>query len=100
LNGIPLNGFYSVDDEAIAATRTSLVERGVLTGFLLSRSPARGFPRSNGHGRREHGHRVVSRQANLLVDPQRTTTKEALKRRLLEDVARAKLPYGLRFHEI
>jgi len=100
LNGIPLNGFYPIDDEAIPGQRASLVDHGVLTGFLLSRSPARGFPHSNGHGRREHGHRVVSRQANLVVDPRQTTTPEALKRRLIEDLARQKLPYGLRFHEI
>ncbi|HVU05762.1 MAG TPA: metallopeptidase TldD-related protein [Polyangiaceae bacterium] len=100
LNGIPLNGYYPVDDEAIVGKRAALIDRGVLTGFLMSRSPAKGFPRSNGHGRREHGHRVVSRQANLVVDPDQTTSPEALKRRLLEEVLRQKLPYGLRFHEI
>jgi predicted Zn-dependent protease len=100
LNGIPLNGYYPVDDEGVVGQRAPLVERGVLRGFLLSRSPPSGFPRSNGHGRREHGHRIVSRQANLVVDPAETTTKEALKQRLIEEIRREKKPYGLRFHEI
>jgi TldD protein len=100
LNGIPLNGYYPFDDEGIRGARTALVARGELSGFLLSRSPARGFPHSNGHGRREHGHRIVSRQANLVVDPARTTTPAALKERLIDELRRDKLPFGLRFHEI
>jgi TldD protein len=100
LNGVPLNGYYPFDDEGVRGARTTLVDHGILSGFLLSRSPARGFPRSNGHGRREHGHRIVSRQANLVVDPARTTTPAALKDRLIEELRRDKLPFGLRFHEI
>lgn len=100
LNGTPLGGHYPFDDEGIAAQRASLVERGVLRGFVLSRSPVHGFPRSNGHGRRERGHRVVARQGNLIVDPRRTTTPESLKQRLLEELRNSGRPYGLRFHEI
>jgi TldD protein len=100
LNGVPLNGYYLFDDEGVRGARAGLVDRGVLTGFLLSRSPARGFPHSNGHGRREHGHRIVSRQANLVVDPALTTTPAALKAQLVLELARDHLPFGLRFHEI
>ncbi|HEX7670606.1 MAG TPA: metallopeptidase TldD-related protein [Polyangiaceae bacterium] len=100
LNGVPLNGYYLFDDEGVRGGRANLVERGVLTGFLLSRSPARGFPHSNGHGRREHGHRIVSRQANLVVDPALTTTPAALKAQLIRELERDHLPFGLRFHEI
>jgi predicted Zn-dependent protease len=100
LNGVPLNGYYPFDDEGIAGARTSLVDDGVLRGFLLSRSPVRGFPHSNGHGRREHGRRVVARQANLVVDPAYTTSPEALKQRLIDEIVRQHRPFGLRFHEI
>jgi predicted Zn-dependent protease len=100
LNGVQLNGYYPFDDEAIRGQRVTLVERGVLRGFLMSRSPARGFVRSNGHGRRERGHRVVSRQANLIVDPVVTTTPAALKARLIEEVRTQGKPFGLRFKEI
>lgn len=100
LNGVDLNGFYLFDDEGVPAQRANLVTAGVLRGFLLSRAPARGFHRSNGHGRREAGHAVVARQANLVVDPIRTVSRTSLERALLSEVAAQKLPYGLRFAEI
>jgi predicted Zn-dependent protease len=100
LNGIPLNGYYPYDDEGIPGQRTLLVDRGTLRGFLLSRSPAAGFHQSNGHGRREHGHRVVSRQGNLVVDPIVTTTPGALKEQLIAELKKEGKPFGLRFHEI
>ena len=100
LNGIPLNGYYPLDDEGIFGARANLVEGGLLEGFLLSRSLPAGFHRSNGHGRRDRGHRVVSRQANLIVDPARTTSNDALKQRLLDEIHRERKPFGLRFHEI
>jgi TldD protein len=100
LNGIDLNGFYLFDDEGVEGQRAALVEDGVLRGFLLSRAPARGFRQSNGHGRREPGHAVVARQANLVVDPARTVSRENLERALLAEVKAQKLPYGLRFAEI
>ena len=95
--GVELNGFYQVDDEGVLAQRASLVEGGVLKGFLMSRDPARGFNRSNGHGRRQEGRPVVSRQGNLIVHPTRVTTPEALKARLLLEIKRQNKPYGLRF---
>jgi len=58
IGGVDLNGFYRFDDEAVTAQRATLVDRGVLTGFLLSRSPTRGFHESNGHGRRQEGRAV------------------------------------------
>jgi predicted Zn-dependent protease len=100
LNGVPLNGYYPFDDEGISGQRASLVSGGVLRGFLLSRSPVHGFPNSNGHGRREHGRRVVARQSNLVVDPAYTTSPEALKQRLIDEIVRQHRAFGLRFHEI
>jgi TldD protein len=100
LNGEPLHGHYAVDDEGVAASRAVLVDDGVLRGFLMSRSPTRGFLHSNGHGRRQSGHRIVARQGNLVVDPARVTTLDALKRLLIEEVKRQKKPFGLRFSEI
>ena len=71
LGGVDLNGFYRFDDEGVVAQRATLVSDGVLKGFLLSRSPTRGFSQSNGHGRRQEGRAVVSRQGNLVVEPKR-----------------------------
>ena len=43
------------------------VDKGVLKTFLMSRSPIKGFDQSNGHGRRQPGLEVVSRQ----IEPDR-----------------------------
>ena len=51
--GIDLNGWYTFDDEGVAARPVMAVENGVLRNFLMSRSPISGFAQSNGHGRRQ-----------------------------------------------
>src|SRR5439155_26304633 len=62
-----LNGYYQFDDEVLASRRVTLVENGILRGFLMSRSPLPNFAQSNGHGRRERGREAVARQGNLMV---------------------------------
>jgi predicted Zn-dependent protease len=100
LGGVELNGHYLYDDEGVPARRADLVDGGVLKAFLMSRSPTRGFTRSNGHGRRRAGMRPVARQANLIVEPSSTVSAEDLKRRLIAEIVRQHKPYGLRFREI
>ena len=51
LTAHPLAGSYDVDDEGVAAEKVTVVEKGVLTNYLLAREPIRDFPHSNGHGR-------------------------------------------------
>ena len=97
INGIELNGYYPVDDEAVATKKASLVKNGALEGFLLSRQPTRGFDKSNGHGRRQEGNKVVARQGNLVVHPREVTTTEALEQQLLSEIKRQGKQYGLRF---
>jgi TldD protein len=98
--GVDLNGFYRYDDEAVTAQRATLVDQGVLKGFLLSRSPTRGFHESNGHGRRQEGRTVVSRQGNLVVQPSVSVPMEELRKRLREEAKRQGKPYGLLFRDI
>jgi predicted Zn-dependent protease len=100
LGSVDLNGFYRFDDEGVEAQRATLVDGGVLRGFLLSRSPTRGFDRSNGHGRRQEGRAVVSRQGNLVVDPKEAVPVEELRRRLREEAKRQGKQYGLLFRDI
>jgi TldD protein len=100
IGGVDLNGFYRYDDEAVTAQRATLVDQGVLTGFLLSRSPTRGFHESNGHGRRQEGRTVVSRQGNLVVQPSVVVPVEELRRRLREEAKRQGRQYGLLFRDI
>ena len=80
--GVDLNGTYEYDDEGVIARPVKSVENGVLRNFLMSRSPIDGFDRSNGHGRRQPGLEVVSRQSNLLVTSTRSVTDEKLRQML------------------
>jgi predicted Zn-dependent protease len=100
LGAVDLNGFYRFDDEGVVAQRATLVDGGVLRGFLLSRSPTRGFHESNGHGRRQEGRTVVSRQGNLVVEPRVIVSTDELRRRLREEAKRQGKPYGLLFRDI
>jgi predicted Zn-dependent protease len=100
LGGLDLNGFYRVDDEGVVARRANLVENGVLRGFLLSRSPTRGFSESNGHGRRQEGRAVVSRQGNLVVEPSMSVPVAELRQMLRDEARRQGKPYGLSFRDI
>ncbi|HLU66473.1 MAG TPA: metallopeptidase TldD-related protein, partial [Kofleriaceae bacterium] len=100
LNGMPLNGFYRYDDEGVPAQRASLVERGEFKGFLMSRNPIPGFERSNGHGRKEPGHVAVARQGNLVVETERSVTKDELMQELIAEIKRQNKPYGLLFTDI
>lgn len=97
---VPLNGWYEYDDEGVKAQPVVVVDQGVLKTFLMSRSPVRGFVRSNGHGRRAPGFEVVSRQSNLLVQSSQRVSEARLRQMLLEEVQRQKKPYGLDFRRV
>ena len=97
---VELNGHYRFDDEGVASQRVSVVERGVLKSFLLSRSPVPGFLQSNGHGRAEIGKDPVGRQGNLIVQAARSVTNVELKRQLVAELKKKRLPFGLYFEDI
>ena len=99
-SGEDLRGFYRYDDEGVPASRVELVKDGVLKTFLLSRSPVPGFNRSNGHGRREPGNAVVSRQGNLIVHSDQTVTFQRLREMLIEECRNQDKPYGFLFEDI
>lgn len=96
----PLNGHYQFDDEGVAAQRVSLVENGVLKGFLMGRSPIKGFNQSNGHGRAQAGLPTVARQGNLIVTSTRKLAPAELRAALIAEVKRQNKPYGLVFEDI
>ncbi len=98
--GTDLNGWYLYDDEGVAARPVPLVEAGVLKTFLMSRSPVRGFDRSNGHGRRQPGYEVVARQSNLLVESSRSVSDDRLRQMLIDEVKRQGKPHGLYFRDV
>jgi TldD protein len=97
---VDLKGWYAYDDEGVPAQRVTAVDHGILKAFLMSRSPIKGFDHSNGHGRRQAGMEVVSRQSNLLVESTRTVSDARLREMLIEEVKRQNKPYGLYFKEV
>ena len=98
--GIDLNGWYDYDDEGVKARPVTAVDKGVLKTFLMSRSPINGFPQSNGHGRRQPGYEIVSRQSNLLVESTNAVPEARLRQLLLDEVKKQNKPYGLYFRDI
>src|SRR3989339_10853 len=99
-NGTFLRGYYKYDDEGIKSRRVSLVENGVLKGFLMGRSPIRNFSLSNGHGRRSEGFQSVARQGNLIIEASGKVKYEDLRKMLIEECKKQNKPYGLVFDDI
>jgi TldD protein len=94
--GAPLAGYYRVDDEAVPVGPLTLVDKGVLKGFLLSREPVRKFNGSNGHGRLPG--RFGSEEAvigNIFVEAQGGVPDDQLRQRLIDKVKAAGLKYGM-----
>ncbi len=99
-NGTDLIGHYDYDDEGVKARPVKVVENGVLKTFLLSRSPVGAFDHSNGHGRRQPGFEIVSRQSNLIVESSKQVSDAELRKQLIEEIKRQSKPYGLYFEEV
>ncbi len=93
--GRPLFGSYGYDDQGVAARRATLIDRGILRGFLLSRYPVKGFPRSNGHGRAALGQYPMGVPGNLFLTTSDPQTAAVLLARLREECRKQGKPYGL-----
>lgn len=100
--GLTLWGFYDFDNQGVKARRVTVIEDGVLKGFLMSRQPMEGFVESNGHGRRQgnHWHGSVSRQSNLVVEVENPVSANELKEMLIKRVQEQGKEYGLYFEDI
>ncbi|MBV8816905.1 MAG: peptidase U62 [Acidobacteriaceae bacterium] len=100
IGNVELNGAFNFDDEGVKARSVTVVENGILKTFLLSRTPIKGFDRSNGHGRRQAGAEVVSRQSNLIVESKKQVSDAQLRQMLIDEVKRQNKPYGLLFQQV
>lgn len=97
-----LNGHYLYDDEGIAAQRATLVENGVLRGFLKSRTPVENSPSSNGHGRAQGVLKPMARMANTIVkaSAEKSVPYDELKEMLIAEVKKQGKPFGLIIRDI
>jgi TldD protein len=58
------------------------------------------FLHSNGHGRRQPGYEVVSRQSNLIVESSKRVSDKDLRAQLIAEIKRQGKPYGLYFEDV
>ncbi|RKY86337.1 TldD/PmbA family protein [candidate division KSB1 bacterium] len=97
-NSTNLYGYYEYDDEGVPARRVLLVENGILRNYLMSRTPIKGFNKSNGHGRSSGSSwssRPMGRMSNLFIKSSKEWSYEKLKKALIEECKKQNKPYGL-----
>ncbi len=97
---VSLNGWYTHDDEGVAAESVTLIDDGVLKSYLTSRQPVTGVDRSNGHGRAEGSQDPMARMGNLIIKSTKTVPYKDLKKLLLEEAKRQGKPFGLIIRDI
>jgi len=89
-----LGGSYKVDDEGVPAAPVTVVDKGTLVNYLIGRVPIRDFPASNGHGRASGNGNTAPAPGNLFFRPAKTSTREELKKQLLDECRTRGLKYG------
>lgn len=94
-NGTHLLGYYPFDDQGIPGKKVILVENGILKNFLLSRTPIKGFHKSNGHGRASYSKAPMARMSNTIIKSNKEYPKEELKKQLIAEIKRQNKPFGL-----
>jgi predicted Zn-dependent protease len=92
--GHGLGGSYKVDDEGVRAAPVTVVDKGTLVNYLIGRVPIRDFPASNGHGRASGSGNTAPAPGNLFFRASRTSTREELKKQLLDECRTRGLKYG------
>ncbi|MBN2612697.1 MAG: TldD/PmbA family protein [Bacteroidales bacterium] len=99
-NGLPLFGSYQYDDEGVKSKAVTVVEKGILKDFLMSRIPIKTHLQSNGHGRAQAGMAPFSRQSNLIVKFDKGETDEAMRKMLVRECKKQKKSYGYLIKEV
>jgi TldD protein len=92
--GHGMGGSYKVDDEGVPASAVTVVDKGTLVNYLIGRAPIRDFPVSNGHGRASGNGSTAPAPGNLFFRPATTSTREELKKQLLNECRTRGLKYG------
>jgi hypothetical protein len=95
-NGRPLAGYYPFDFEGVRPSPVSLIEKGVLKGFLATRQPVKYGPASNGHARFPGGFGThAAAIGNLFVTAAETAPFADLKSRFMQMCKDRDKPYGM-----
>ena len=94
--GKSLVGSYDVDSEGVKAQPVDIVEKGILTNYLMGRQPIRDFPQSNGHGRAGPAAPPGPDLGVLLLSSSEGQSPDALKKKVIAMVSNQGQPYGYR----
>lgn len=95
--GMPLLGSYTVDEEGVPAQDVKVVDKGFLKTLLMSRTPHKRIPESNGHGRTDPSQAFFS---NLIVTTSQQTKDADMKKKLIGLCKEVGLEYGLIIRKI
>jgi predicted Zn-dependent protease len=94
--GRRLIGGYPVDLEGVAPKTVTLVEKGILRGYLTTRQPVQGVDASNGRARLPGSFGAnTAAPSNLFIRASRASTLAELKQRLMTMASQANRPYGI-----
>jgi TldD protein len=89
-----LAGTYDVDDEGVEAQKVTVIDKGMLTNYLLGREPIRDFPHSNGHGRTALAGAPRPQISNLIFKASNSISADDLKKKLIQMCKDQGRPYG------
>jgi len=84
IDGQTLLGSYDVDDEGVKAQPLTIIDKGVLTSYLLDREPIKDFLHSNGRGRTSLAGAPRPQISNLIFSASNGVTFEELKKKLIQ----------------
>ena len=95
--GVPLSGFYEVDEDGVPAQKVKLVTKGKLTDYYMSRAATRDFKKSNGHGRGDFSEYPAGSPSNVFItaedNPARVVPMPELKKKFLDLCKEQELEY-------
>lgn len=94
IDGLTLLGSYDVDDEGVKAEPVTVIDKGILTNYLVGREPIRDFLHSNGRGRDGLFGAPHPEISNLIVKASNGVSFDELKARLIQMCKDQGRPYG------
>lgn len=99
-NGVDLIGAYNYDDEGVKSQKVTIIENGILKGYLMSRTPNDIYQKSNGHGRSQGIMSTVARQSNMFIETENPKSMEYLRKKLIKECKKQGKQYGYYFKEV
>jgi TldD protein len=94
--GHPLFGTMLVDEDGVEPHPLTLVEKGKLKGYLLTRQPVRGFPLTNGRARLQGNFGdSVAGITNMIVQSSETVAAAEMKSKMIEILKQRDKPFGM-----